>query len=146
MICSWACAADLPECVQGCIATGTLSAQAGFDVVQACFDQYNCENMECMGVNCATPVAGCLYDASGALGCGDILGCQLPCVDEACLKSCIQQGHVPAQAAYTTLNFCVQHYCPTLDQSCIDDGQQGGQSALWDYTKCAHWYDKCIGL
>lgn len=144
LVCSWGCAANLPECVQGCVATGTLGDQLKFDSVQACFDQYSCEHMECMGVNCSNPLATCLYSISGSQGCGDILFCQQSCPDEACMQNCILQGHLPAQAAYTTLNFCVRHYCPTLEPSCIDNGQQGG--AVWDYTQCAHWYDKCAGI
>lgn len=138
--CQAQCAPDASLCIDACVQGGDTNGQYEYQLYATCMENHACGDKLCIAEHCASEIAICEYEESGALNCAEIVTCQNQCdaADQACIDACIPLGNIAAQAEYISLVYCIQYFCPSGSlPDCVN-------FSLADATLCADYYQACL--
>lgn len=113
LACMNACPDDELRCEQTCLDAASMLAIDEYDAIVQCVVDNACQDEECVNANCGPQIYTCF---TGALTCGELLGCSEGCLGEQnCQTSCFYDSTALAQSQGQALQTCI------ADNECVDD-------------------------
>jgi hypothetical protein len=114
--CRLLCEGDA-ACVQACDALASTEAKAAWSAAQACVDAHGCKDDACLTEFCAAPISACLPPIPAGVQppkfcaptCGELVGCQVQCHDDAtCRQTCSDTAIPMAKKDYDAALACAK--------------------------------------
>ncbi|MCB9550545.1 MAG: hypothetical protein H6705_01280 [Myxococcales bacterium] len=132
--CVQGCGADA-GCVAECRSRAPAPAAAQHAAFTGCAQAAGCSfgNRACLLFECAAETDACFGPRGGAaLDCGAINDCLGPCMDNACVLACAEQGTVAGLEQFDVTGDCVDR------EMCGDDGR-------CQVARCGPELNACFG-
>ncbi len=142
-------------CARACFQDGTAEAQAQYEAIYECFDQFcgTIEDedawLECANASIADE-AQCkgVWEAcqgsmpEGTLTCEEMFGCISACEDQACAQECYADGTSEARAQYEAIYDCFDEYCGTIEDE--DAWLECANASIADPQQCQTAWETCM--
>ena len=144
-------------CLEGCVATGSQSAQATFVSFATCLQRASMtcgQDQNCIAMTCQSEILACQNGGGTVtpppqsnLSCAEVVFCASQCNDAACQEGCINAvsaADAPVLSAYVMClqanmcqtEECVETNCGAQGDACIPPGTQGCNSVLSCLINC----------